>query len=212
MLLPEKLNGSAVPLRVDLPPVQIGVWAGSPDREPTGAGNQKPYESNKPPIPPIDSGVTIRFEGQQIPPEEPEWTRIGGQGEGEPGLGVPWGVQGGTPWVPNQMTPPLPQPSAPQPQGAIVVGGRVEPPRLLRRVEPDYPRLARQAHIEGTVVLEVVLGTNGRVETIAAKSGHPLLARSALAAVQQWVYEPLTLNGQPVRAQMEVVVHFHIHR
>jgi protein TonB len=83
---------------------------------------------------------------------------------------------------------------------------------LLRRVEPDYPRLAIAAHIEGDVVLTAIIETDGRVRQLAVKGGHPSLAPAAQAAVAQWLYEPTTLNGQPVAVQLDVTVKFRLNR
>jgi len=70
--------------------------------------------------------------------------------------------------------------------------------RIVRRVEPVYPPLARQARISGTVKLTGVIGVDGRIRELQVVNGHPLLARVALEAVRQWVYEPTLLNGKPV--------------
>jgi protein TonB len=94
----------------------------------------------------------------------------------------------------------------------VVVGGKIQPPRLLERVEPEYPLLAQRAGIEGEVVLEALLSADGRVEQVRVLSGRPLLATSAQAAVEQWRYEPTTLNGRPVAVLLRVTVQFHLRR
>jgi TonB family protein len=77
---------------------------------------------------------------------------------------------------------------------------------LDQRVEPDYPEAARRAHIQGSVVLETLIGANGRVQQITPVSGNPDLAGAAIAAVRQWRYKPFTVDGKkvPIRTQINV--------
>jgi protein TonB len=82
--------------------------------------------------------------------------------------------------------------------------------RLLHRVEPLYPPLARQTRISGTVELTGVIGTDGRIRELRVVSGHPFLAASALEAVRQWVYEPTLLNGEPVEVIAPITVNFRL--
>jgi protein TonB len=73
-----------------------------------------------------------------------------------------------------------------------------------------YPKLARQAHVWGTVVVNAVIDEHGNVVQARALSGHPLLIQAALNAVLEWKYEPTTLNGTAVAVEMEVTVHFNL--
>jgi protein TonB len=75
-------------------------------------------------------------------------------------------------------------------------------------VNPEYPSLARQAHIAGVVVVDAIIDEHGNVVQAHALSGPPLLIPSALKAVLQWQYEPTALNGQPVSVELEVQVNF----
>ena len=75
-------------------------------------------------------------------------------------------------------------------------------------VEPIYPPLAKQARIQGDVVIESVIDTRGRVTEMKVVSGSPLLVEAAEQALQQWRYEPTLLNGQPVAVDMLVTLHF----
>jgi TonB family protein len=79
---------------------------------------------------------------------------------------------------------------------------------LLRKVNPVYPPLARQARISGTVVLRALIGTDGSIEKLSLVSGHPMLAPAAIEAVKQWQYKPFLLNGQPSKVDTEVTVNF----
>ena len=89
-----------------------------------------------------------------------------------------------------------------------LVGGNIQEPRRIRGAAPVYPELARRAHVEGKVVLECVIDTDGRVTDLRVISGHPLLANAALDAVRRWEYIPTRLNGQPVRVILTVTVKF----
>ena len=79
---------------------------------------------------------------------------------------------------------------------------------LLSRVQPDYPPLARQARIQGTVVLRARIGKDGSIENLALVNGHPMLVPAAIEAVKQWKYKPYLLKGEPVEVETEVQVNF----
>ncbi len=79
---------------------------------------------------------------------------------------------------------------------------------LVDRVPPIYPPLARQARIQGEVLLRVLIGKDGGVEKLQAVSGHPMLVPAAIVAVKQWKYKPLLVDGQPVQIETEVRVNF----
>jgi protein TonB len=95
---------------------------------------------------------------------------------------------------------------------ALRVGGDIREPRRVQGVSPIYPELARRARIQGKVVLECVIDTDGRVTDLRVVSGHPLLADSAADALRRWVYSPTTLNGQPIRVILTVTVTFGLAR
>jgi protein TonB len=80
--------------------------------------------------------------------------------------------------------------------------------QLLSQVPPVYPPLARQARIQGNVVLHVIIGPDGRVKEITLISGHPLLVQAAIDAVRQWRYKTTMLNGFPVAAGTTATVTF----
>jgi TonB family protein len=90
----------------------------------------------------------------------------------------------------------------------IRLGGEVQRARLLRQVRPEYPALAKQAQVEGMVVLNVSISPAGDVEEIDVESGHELLIPAAVNAVKQWGYRPVLLNGVPVAVETEVKVTF----
>jgi protein TonB len=106
-------------------------------------------------------------------------------------------------------------PKAVVPTATVAKAPRISMVQLatpIRRVDPVYPVLAKQARISGTVELVGVLGTDGRIRELKVVSGHPLLINAALEAVRQWVYAPTLLNGQPVEVQAPIQVNFILNR
>ena len=79
---------------------------------------------------------------------------------------------------------------------------------LIYRVQPVYPPLARQARVQGIVVLRAMISREGKIENLQVVTGHPLLAKSAVDAVLQWRYRPYYLNSQPVEVETQVTVNF----
>jgi periplasmic protein TonB len=130
----------------------------------------------------------------------PDLGETGGVPGGVPG-GVLGGVLGGTGATPG---PPAP----PKNPAVVRVGGNVKPPQLVQKVEPQYPTVARMAHVQGTVVIDAIISKNGSVISAHAVSGPGLLIPSALDAVKQWKYKPTYLNGQAVDLAMQVTVNF----
>jgi periplasmic protein TonB len=138
--------------------------------------------------------------------EEAEPPDMGGMAGGVPGGvagGSAGGVLGGV--IGGAGTAPPPPKLAPK---RVTVGGNVQAARLVNRVQPLYPPLARQTRISGTVKLHAIIGKNGAVEQLQVVSGHPLLVQSALDAVRQWRYQPTLLNGDPVEVDTEIDVIF----
>jgi periplasmic protein TonB len=124
----------------------------------------------------------------------------GGQAGGSLG-----GVIGGT-----GTSVPIPPPQQSAAKRIVRVGSNLKAPRQIYSVQPEYPELARQAHVWGTVVVNAVIDEHGNVVRAHALSGHPLLVSAALKTVLQWKYEPTLLNGTPVAVEMEVTVHFNL--
>ena len=125
--------------------------------------------------------------------------------------GVPGGVAGGS--MGGVLggviggaggAPPPPKPTV----ARVRVGGAVQAAKLVNRVQPLYPPLARQTRISGTVRLHAIIGKDGTVQQLTVESGHPLLVQSALDAVRQWRYQPTLLNGEPVDVDTEIDVIF----
>ncbi len=96
------------------------------------------------------------------------------------------------------------------PPRALRVGGAIKEPRKIKDVRPVYPDLAYQARLEGDVVLECTIGTDGRVNDVRIVESIPLLDQAASDAVSQWVYEPVWMNGESVSVIMTVTVGFRL--
>src|SRR3981189_260979 len=118
--------------------------------------------------------------------------------------GVLGGVIGGMGGAPPPPTPKL--------TGPLKVGGNVQAARILNRVQPVYPPLARQTRISGTVRLHAIISKDGSIQQLEVISGHPLLQQAALDAVRQWRYQPTLLNGEPVEVDTTIDVIFSLNQ
>jgi protein TonB len=139
-------------------------------------------------------------------PESAPFGVVGGVPGGMVG-GSPGGVLGSIISSAAAAPPPPPPPKAVTPK-RIRVGGQVEAARLIFQPKPEYPPLAKMARIQGTVRLEAVISRDGTIQDLRVVSGHPLLVKSAIEAVQRWRYQPTLLNGEPVEVVTEVDVNF----
>ena len=79
---------------------------------------------------------------------------------------------------------------------------------MIRRVEPQYPADAKSRRIQGPVVLDVQVLSDGNVGTIGIVSGEPPLTEAAVHAFRQWKYQPNVLNGRPVEGRTRVTINF----
>jgi len=129
----------------------------------------------------------------------------GGDGPGDPNglIAIP-GMTGGSHPLP---IPPPPPAEAPR-QGPIRKPSEVQEALLIERVEPQYPPLARQIHLQGTVEIRAIIAADGSIESAGIVSGNMMLAKSALEAVRRWRYRPTLLNGRPVEVETIIRVIF----
>jgi protein TonB len=170
-----------------------------PPPPPAPAAPKSPRVQPKP-IPENNAFVAPVEVPQEIRPEDSldlgiEGGVTGGVEGGVPG-GVVGGVVGGLPEAP------------PPPQQAIRVGGQIKEPKKLKNVNPEYPDIAKQARVQGVVILECTISPQGKVTDVKVLRGIPLLDQAAIDAVKQWVYTPTLLNGVPVPVIMTVTVNF----
>lgn len=119
--------------------------------------------------------------------------------------GIAGGVVGGI--VGGILEAPPPPPPPPEP---VRVGGDVSAPVKTRNVDPRYPPVAQAARVAGVVILEAVIGPDGRVTDVKILRSVPLLDDAAVEAVRQWEYTPTMLNGVPVPVIMTVTVNFQL--
>lgn len=93
--------------------------------------------------------------------------------------------------------------SAAQVETGGVTGGKI-----LHRIAPVYPPEARDAQVQGPVVLQVLIGKDGSIQDVKVISGDPRLAPAAVAAVRLWRYEPYRFGGQPIEHENRVIINF----
>ncbi len=137
---------------------------------------------------------------EEIKPEEGLDLGVEGGVAGGVEGGVPGGVVGG---VVGGL------PAEPPPAALVVrIGGVIRAPKVVRRVQPVYPELGIASRAAATIVLEAQVDKQGKVKTVRVVRGHPLFDESALAAVREWRYQPLLLNGQPTEFILNVTVVF----
>ena len=202
----------ALPRQLLIADIQIPLPPGSPPASPTGQQARPP--ARHPSVDPFTEPVRIPTAIAQIAeaPEPPQVNVVAGPFVPgvPPGYGAGNGpILGGLPW--NTGTPPPIPPAriAPQPR-LYRVGGDVIAAHALYQPWPVYPPLAIMAHVQGTVVLQAILGKDGSVQDLKVLRGHPLLVRAALDAVKTWRYQPTLLNSEPVDVLTEIDVNFNL--
>lgn len=147
---------------------------------------------------------------EDLPPPSASAGVVGGVPGGVPG-GAAGGVIGGIIGsVPTAAPPPPPPPVKAEVKQVqrIRVGGNVQAANLIRKVTPQYPPLAKQARVQGTVKFQAIIGKDGTIQNLQLMSGHPLLVPAATDAVKQWLYKPTMLNGEPVEVVTQIDVNF----
>lgn len=190
-----------------VPPPDVALPPPPPPPPPAGARAVKPVTPAAPRpaetakfTAPIDVPDTIQ-------PEEssPDFGVEGGVPGGVEG-GVPGGVVGG---VVGGLPTAAPPPAVVKP---VRVGGMIRAPKLVNRVNPVYPEIARAARTTAVLILEAIVGPDGRVTDVKVLRGQPLFDEAAVAAVKQWRYQPLLLNGVPVPFIVTVTLNFNLVR
>ena len=143
---------------------------------------------------------------QMIKEEEapPPVSAMAGVVGGVPG-GVPGGQMGGVIGGIISSTPVAVPKVAVQ---RVRVSQGVTQGLLIRKIQPAYPPLARQARIQGSVLLQAEISKDGSIQNLRLISGHPMLAPAAIEAVKQWKYKPYILNGEPVEVETQITVNF----
>ncbi len=111
--------------------------------------------------------------------------------------------------LPVGSVPPIAEKAPPSVQ-TIRIGGQVAAANLQESSPPVYPPLAKAAHVQGTVKLQIHIGADGHVKETTLISGHPLLLVAAEEAAMRYVYKPTLLNGQPVEVLTDVEIEFRL--
>lgn len=142
-----------------------------------------------------DRGMIKRFLAQFIGQCEPKRLPAGGAATEE------------APGKPT-IVPPDRGPAELRKESPVLEPANDQTKRLIHRVDPEYPPLAKMAGVGGTVRMQAVIGKDGKLRDLKVVAGHPLLVKAALEAVEQWKYEPLVINGKAVEVSTEVEVTF----
>jgi protein TonB len=136
---------------------------------------------------------------------------------------IPWGHATATTTDPREATPPgYTGGSGSLPSDLVGPGGKpngdfggpkrivstMTEAQLINKVEPVYPHIATVSGIQGQVKLHAIIARDGTIQSLNVISGHPLLARAALEAVEQWRYRPYVLNGEKVEVETFITVNF----
>jgi periplasmic protein TonB len=124
--------------------------------------------------------------------------------------GVPGGVEGGVPGGVVGGIVGGAMPDAPPPSKVVRVGGKLVAPKMVKKVAPEYPDLARASRLGAIIIMEALVDIHGVVKSVSVLRGHPLFDEPATAAVKQWRYRPLLLNGEPTEFIVTVTINFNL--
>jgi TonB family protein len=80
----------------------------------------------------------------------------------------------------------------------------------IRKVNPAYPEAARSGHIQGSIVMQVIIDREGKIRDVNVISGPPELSDAAVLAVRQWQYKPFFIMGRPVEVETQIVINFNL--
>src|SRR6195256_4170805 len=175
-----------------------------------------------PPPPPAAAVKVVKIQSEVIngqlrtPTKIPSKVQMIKEEEAPPdmGGGVPGGVPGGIPGgstggvmggILGSANAAIPKVATPQ---RVRVSTGVATGLLIKRVTPNYPQFAKQARIQGHVILQAEISKDGTIQNLQLISGHPMLAPAAIEAVKQWRYKPYLLNGEPVAVETQVDMSF----
>jgi protein TonB len=160
-----------------------------PSKAPAKAAATAPRAADTPPAAPVEEPSSI----------EPETAVLSTDGAD---AGVAGGIDKGPVGEPAS--------SGIGSSGPLRVGGSMGPPRKIKDVRPQYPEIALLEHVRGAVVIDITIGTDGKVQEAKVVQSVPRLDQAALQAVRQWEYEPTQVNGVLVALVMTVIITFAI--
>ncbi len=188
---------------------------------PAASAPQPPDSQPRTPVLPVRMDAPRLIEESQVPDMKALEALTAPQ-FGLAGMGVVGGVPGGSlhgivaqlvQGIPRVAPPPTAPPPPPAEAGEpmqVQIPGAVQKARLINEVVPEYPPIARQSRIQGLVRLEIIVSADGSVSQIKLLTGHPLLAKAAIQAVQQWMFQPTMLRGKPVEVRSVIDVNFRL--
>jgi TonB family protein len=155
---------------------------------------------------PVVFTVTMRFNLDDKKKPQVEGGVTGGVAGGVQG-GVEGGVEGGV--VGGVVAGVVGGKDIKQFEGdAVRAVGAIKAPKLVKQVAPVYPKVAKQAHVEGVVILEAKADEQGNVVETRVLRSIPVLDQAAIDAVRQWKYEPMVIDGKPHKVIFTVTVRF----
>lgn len=209
LILVPLIYTQALPSQWLMTPLHIPPPPGRPPGPPPGP-KERPLVHHTPLIG-LTAPPTIPTRIVQVidHPEPPQPEGLGPWVPGvPPGLGPDGPIREGAPWIAGTpQPPPPPQHVASQPQ-IIRLSSVVVAAKLVYQPKPVYPPLAIAARVQGTVVLQAIIGKDGSVQDLKVVSGHALLIRASTDAVKTWRYQPTLLNSEPVEVLTEIDVIF----
>jgi TonB family protein len=154
------------------------------------------------------------FCARQAAPSHPNRTDGGDEAApgGAPDLGL-GSDSGSGPLIPNAggevlMPVEIKKPEPVQHAGPQHMSEGVMAAALINKVQPEYPAMAKLAHVSGTVKLRAIIGTDGRIRQLEVLSGPALLQAATVAAVRNWRYRPTMLSGTAVEVETLITVNF----
>jgi protein TonB len=189
----------------EAPPQQVTAVDETPSKQPDRP--LKPFNANSPSL-----SQRLRPAAQADLPDAPALGTVPAAGTTSSPLNLnptapppPPPVAPAQPPATTSNSTPAPAPAAPK---QAQTGGQIRQAELIRKKDPEYPKIARDAGAKGTVELLATIGPDGRVKTVKVIKGHPMLTKAASDAVMQWLYKPTMLNGVAVEGQVQVQVNF----
>jgi len=126
------------------------------------------------------------------------------------GMGAAGGAAGGVMGSLGIGNAPVPTVKVEKPKGPARISGGVIAGNILVKTQPNYPPIARAAHVSGAVVLHALISKSGTIENLTVISGPEMLRGSAVDAVRTWKYKPYILSGEPTEVDTTITVNFNI--
>jgi periplasmic protein TonB len=184
-----------------------------PEVKDKNANSKSQVNDNKPaPVPPPTPEKQVSVLNDSLlrtPQAMPKTARVeeGGTSAEAPGM-VPGALPGTAPGNVTNIVKDVPVSSPKLPQQKLRVSSGVAQGQLIHEVQPSYPPQAKLAKIGGTVVLQVTVSKDGKVQNVKALRGPPILIQPAVDAVKQWRYKPFAVNGEASEAEVEINLNF----